>query len=116
MSLLGLLNQTCDLFAPTKVSNGFGDPRDEWPTTPAKASVPCRLQLDSGTESLSGRDLAVQRWRIYLPGDETIDEHWRVRFQDGRWFEVRSVYLVYTPQGLHHYECKLDTFSGLVPS
>lgn len=116
MSLPYLLGQTCDLFAPTKVSDGFGDPRDEWPAQPTRVGAPCRLQLRTGRENVSGRDLSIQRWQLYLLAEEEIDEHYRVRFQDGRMFEVRNVYLVYTPQGAHHHECELEVFSGAVPT
>lgn len=114
MSLARMLGQTAEIFRPTKTADGFGDPRDQWPTTPSQ-SVKCRLQQVSGTEDTDGRDLAVGQWRVYLPDTAVISEKDRVRV-DGKTFEVVTVYPVHQPSGLHHFRCDLQTFSGEVPA
>ena len=113
-TLARLLGQTAAIFRPVKAPDGFGDRRDQWPTSPAQ-TVKCRLQQVSGTEVTEGRDLAVGQWRVYLPPTAVISEKDRVRI-DGKTFEVVTVYPVHSPAGLHHYRCELETFSGEVPA
>jgi hypothetical protein len=114
MSLTRMLGQTAEIFRPAKVEDGFGDRRDQWPTSPAQ-TVKCRLQLLTGTEVTDGRDLSVGQWRVYLPPTAAITEHDRLRI-DGKTFEIVTVYPVHSPTGLHHYRCDLTTFSGEVPA
>lgn len=106
-----MLGQTCQIFKPAKATDGFGDPRDQWPTT-AASTVACRLQLASGREDTNGKDVALGTWKLFLPPAAVINEHDRVRV-DGRWFEVESVYPVHAPRVLHHFEVSLTTSNGV---
>ena len=112
-----LLGQTCQVFRPTKASDGFGDPRDKWSATP-DATYPCRLQHAGGrsaTEDTDGRDVALGQWIIYLPANATLSEHDRLSV-DGKTFEVTGVYPVPHPRtGQHHIRATLHTFGGVVP-
>ncbi|HYF71338.1 MAG TPA: head-tail adaptor protein [Nocardioides sp.] len=114
MSLRAMLGQTAEIFRPTKAPDGFGDRRKVWPDEPTQ-TVPCRLQLLSGTEATEGRDLSIGQWRVYLPPNAVISEHDRVHV-DGKKFEVVTVYPVHNRTRLHHYRCDLATYSGEVPA
>ena len=109
-----MLQQPCRILTPTKVANGFGTPKDSW-ATPGTQELLCRLQLAAGSENLDGRDLSLTQWKLFLPPDAVISPHDRVAV-DEKVLEVVSVYPVFTPRGLHHFEVMLATFSGGVPS
>lgn len=117
MTLPEMLGQTAEIFRPTTSSDGFSDARSRWPsnweTTPDQTK-PCRLQWSSGYERTDNRKVAVGQWKLFLAADAVIDERDRVRV-DGKYFEVVTVYPVHEPEGLHHYECDLATYSGEVP-
>jgi hypothetical protein len=110
-----LLGQTCQILRATTTTNGFGTKgaSKAWPATGPEHL--CRLQLASGTENTDLRNVALGQWKLFLLPDADVSEKYRV-VCEGKTFEVISVYPVNSPQGLHHFEVTLETFSGGVPS
>lgn len=111
-----LLGQTGQLLKPTAATSGFGTKAGTktWPETGPE--YPCRLQLAGGTENTDLKNVAIGQWKLFLPPEVPASEKDRWRMSDGRTFEIVSVYPVHRPQGLHHLEVTLETFSGGVPS
>jgi hypothetical protein len=112
--LANLLGQACTILSPGTATNGFGTTVDSW-ASPTTQTTKCRLQLVSGVERTDLRDVSIGRYRLFLPAGVTITEHDRVQV-DGKTYEVINVYPVQRPQGLHHYQCDVETYSGEVPS
>ncbi len=110
-----LLGQTGQLLKATTSANGLGtaNAQKTWPETGPE--YPCRPQLASGTENTDLKNVALGQWKLFLLPDADVTEKDRVTC-DGKTFEVVSVYPVNRPQGLHHFEVTLETFSGGVPS
>lgn len=113
--MLELMGQTCQILTAGTKTNGFGTTTAKDWANPAKATHPCRLQLSQGTEDVDGREVAIATGKLFLPPDAVVDTHKRAQV-DGMTLEVVSVYPVHEPQGLHHYEVQVRTFSGGVPS
>jgi hypothetical protein len=110
-----LLSQPCELTNPTSGTDGFGDARATWPSSPTWTGL-SRLQLSSGYERTDQRDVSIGQWKLFLPPDAPVTERSRVRV-DGKDFVVTIVYPVHSPRaGLHHFECTVETYSGEVPN
>lgn len=110
-----LLGQKGQLLKATAAVSGFGtaNGKKTWPATGPEH--PCRLQLASGTENTDLRNVSIGQWKLFLLPDVPASEKDRWRMDDGRMFEIVSVYPVHRPSGLHHLELTLETFSGEVP-
>lgn len=112
--LANLLDQTLELYQPTKTLDRYRAQIYVWPSTPT-ATYRCRLQLMSKTND-SPEKGTPRQWQVYLPGEAvaaTVNDRVRI---SGNWYEVVSVYPVHTPAGLHHIEMVVVAFSGEVPS
>lgn len=110
-----LLTQTCEILRATLTTSGFGtkSATRTWPTS--GPTHPCRLQLSGGTEDRDLRDVAIREGKVFLPPDADVTVKDRL-IADGSTFEILTVYPVRSPQGLHHFELTVRTFSGGVPS
>jgi len=115
MVITRLTGQTCQIFRPVTMQDGYGDPGSKaYPATPT-ATHPCRLQLQAGNEDRDGRDAARGSWLLFLPGNAQLAEHDQVLI-DGKRFDVISVYPVNRPgHGTHHLRAQLQSYAGTVP-
>ena len=84
-----LMPDTCDILTVTETPNGQGGITETWAT--AYSNVPCRLDMKSGREPMTGG--AVQQYTSYilsLPYDTTINDVDRVEI-DSVTYAVTSI-------------------------
>lgn len=114
MSLRSLLSLPLELWQPVKTTDRYGSQKYIWPGNLA-VSTRCRLQLLSTTTDAPAKGTPRQ-WQVYA-GPEvavaTVNDRVKINTD---WFEIVSVYPVYTPASLHHMELVVVAYSGEVPN